>query len=141
MEEGGWMGSRVALTPPAPPPPPPPDQTTVGHKADESKVRADLHEPYVEHTECNAVDIPPGQVQAGTEPVQPVPMPPGTSTASVGTAETSQQVTNEGDLGRGKQPRIGIDIGGVLTRDGDPTRDRSEEWGPDWEAPDAFTVV
>eukprot|EP00747_Dinoflagellata_sp_TGD_P178792 gnl/TRDRNA2_/TRDRNA2_28412_c0_seq1.p1 gnl/TRDRNA2_/TRDRNA2_28412_c0~~gnl/TRDRNA2_/TRDRNA2_28412_c0_seq1.p1 ORF type:complete len:611 (-),score=68.55 gnl/TRDRNA2_/TRDRNA2_28412_c0_seq1:242-2017(-) len=38
----------------------------------------------------------------------------------------------------GAEPRIGIDIGGVLTRDGDPSVSKDEQWGVDWEAPDAL---
>jgi len=36
------------------------------------------------------------------------------------------------------QPRIGIDIGGVLTRDGEPDFDRWSEWDLTSEAPGAF---
>lgn len=39
-------------------------------------------------------------------------------------------------------PRIGIDIGGVLTRDGDPSyRGSLDEWDTSWEAPGAFDAV
>jgi len=38
-------------------------------------------------------------------------------------------------------PRIGIDIGGVLTRDGDPNSTNILQWGPSWEAPGAFDAV
>jgi len=42
----------------------------------------------------------------------------------------------------GRQPRIGIDIGGVLTRDGDPSYMGSmEEWDSSWEATGAFDAV
>lgn len=42
----------------------------------------------------------------------------------------------------GRHPRIGIDIGGVLTRDGDPSYMGSmEEWDSTWEAPGAFDAV
>jgi hypothetical protein len=40
----------------------------------------------------------------------------------------------------GECPRIGIDIGGVLTREGDPRYD-GERWGNHWEAPGAFEAV
>lgn len=50
-------------------------------------------------------------------------------------------VKREFDLEKGSVPRIGIDIGGVLTRDGDPMFSRNAEWNLAWEAPGAFEVV
>lgn len=41
----------------------------------------------------------------------------------------------------GVTPRMGIDIGGVLTRDGDPFATQRDEWDEDWEAPGAFDAV
>lgn len=38
-------------------------------------------------------------------------------------------------------PRIGIDIGGVLTREGDLSFKEGERWGSSWEAPGAFEAV
>jgi len=106
---------------------------------DDNGAQPDLAEP---DTESNVAGQPPWQVQAELEVVEPVPIPAEISTASTGPEETSVQVTNEGDLAKGKQRRIGIDIGGVLTRDGgDQTRDRSGDWGSDWEAPGAFEGV
>lgn len=41
----------------------------------------------------------------------------------------------------GTEPRIGIDIGGVLTRDGDPGVYPGSEWTRSWEAPGALEAV
>ena len=42
----------------------------------------------------------------------------------------------------GTEPRIGIDIGGVLTREGDPRyRGSYEEWDSSWEADGALDSV
>jgi len=42
----------------------------------------------------------------------------------------------------GEEPRIGIDIGGVITRDGDPDATiMGSQWNFDWEAPGALNAV
>eukprot|EP00928_Gymnodinium_smaydae_P011983 TRINITY_DN14384_c1_g1_i2.p1 TRINITY_DN14384_c1_g1~~TRINITY_DN14384_c1_g1_i2.p1 ORF type:complete len:725 (+),score=131.97 TRINITY_DN14384_c1_g1_i2:45-2177(+) len=41
----------------------------------------------------------------------------------------------------GPPPRIGIDIGGVLTREGDPSVSCQDEWQRGWEAPGAFQAL